>query len=217
MAQAVSAPGRLAASPLHDGSYFILFFTGCPEKSGHFPWFSSEKRAAGSFPPLLLRKRDGKSPRRSPGRGNSSVVRFPVRAGLALGLQRRVEEGRIDGLGQVGVLPRVQGALLLFGKGVGCHGDDGDGGGVRTAESPDGSGGFDAVHHRHPHVHEDGVEPAGGRALKLLQGILPVFRRGDHTAHLFQDELGHIGVDLVVLHQEDALAPKVAPPPGAPP
>ena len=54
----------------------------------------------------------------------------------------------------MGVHARLQRVPDVLRKGVGGHGDDGDGPGQRMPQLPDGPGGLVAVHHRHLHVHK---------------------------------------------------------------
>ena len=83
------------------------------------------------------------------------------------------------------------------------HGEDGDGGGVGPVEGADGPGRLEAVHHRHHHIHEDGLIPArrtGGKALHGFPAVPCLVHRCALTGEL---ELGHLHVDVVVLHQQD--------------
>ena len=45
----------------------------------------------------------------------------------------------------------------MAGEGVGGHGNDGNGLGIRMDHGADGVGGLVARHHRHPQVHQDGI------------------------------------------------------------
>ena len=114
--------------------------------------------------------------------------------------------GKVDGFGDVGVHARGAGGGDVLGKGVGRHGDDGHLARVRPPQGADAARGLAAVHHRHLHVHEDGVE---GESLRLSEALdslrtVPSLRDG-HAVHL-QKLGGDLHVDFVVLGQQDALA-----------
>ena len=68
----------------------------------------------------------------------------------------------------MGVHAGVQRRLFVFGKGVGRHGDDGNALCVLPLQSADGPRGLVAVHHRHLHIHQDGVEFARLRPPETL-------------------------------------------------
>ena len=67
-----------------------------------------------------------------------------------------------------------KGRLLVLHKGIGGHGDDGDGTGIGALKGADGASRGMAVHHRHLHIHEDGVELPGLAGLEALYGELSV-------------------------------------------
>ena len=109
----------------------------------------------------------------------------------------------------MGVEAGLHAALDVFVEGVGREGDDGDGTCVRAFHLPDGPGGFEAVHDRHAHVHQDGVVISGIVVAEHLHRDLAVPGMVDlHLAH-GQDHDHDLGVDLHVLRQEDPAALEV--------
>ena len=114
----------------------------------------------------------------------------------------------------MGVHTVFQGGFLVLLHGVGRHGDDGQGLHVLPAQRPDRAGRFVAVHHRHLHIHQDGVVIALLRPAHHVHRVGAV-RGGFHLeASLLQDHLGNLPVQLVVLHQQDPLPAKIRLGPG---
>ena len=105
-------------------------------------------------------------------------------------------------------MPAALVAAMSSAKALGRHGDDGHLARVRPPQGADAARGLAAVHHRHLHVHEDGVE---GESLRLSEALdslraVPSLRDG-HAVHL-QKLGGDLHVDLVVLGQQYAPALK---------
>ncbi len=90
-----------------------------------------------------------------------------------------------DGLGQVVIHAGFHAVFDILGKGVGGHGDDGNGFGLGMAAGTYGPGGIVAVHHGHLNIHEDGVKGAGRTGDKLISGGLTVGHHLQGDAHLF--------------------------------
>ncbi len=59
---------------------------------------------------------------------------------------------------------------------------------------------FDAVHHRHPHIHQDHVEAL---FFNGIQRFLTIFNTGDRASELSQHPLRDHGVYRVILNEED--------------
>ena len=75
---------------------------------------------------------------------------------------------------------------VLF-KHVCRHGDDRNGLCVRPVQAPDGPGRCQAVHHRHPDIHENGVVIPFRMGGEHLHRDFPVFRMlGGHVFQLQQ-------------------------------
>ena len=115
----------------------------------------------------------------------------------------------VDGLGDVVVHAGSQGLFPVPGHGVGGHGDDGQG--LKPGVLAEAPGGLVAVHDRHLHVHEHRVESARDHGIHRL---LAVGGHGDRDPHGGQDLAGHLPVDVVVLHQQDAGPGQGGPGPG---
>ena len=94
------------------------------------------------------------------------------------------------------------GTAAVFHKGVGSHGQDGDTARVGAVQLADGPGGLVAVHHRHHHVHDDGIKGAGGAGGKLVQRVLPVDGLCHRDTGVLQHKHGDLYVQFVVLGQQ---------------
>ena len=94
----------------------------------------------------------------------------------------------------MGVHARVQADLDVLGKGVGRHGQDGDGLAQGIFPCADGPGGLQAVHHGHLHVHQNGVVLPGLHALEGLHQLLAVGIDGAGGPVHVQDGLQDLGV-----------------------
>ena len=147
----------------------------------------------------------------SPVIGNVLLLRWGgVGAGVVFGLH---QDGLLDlvdleGFGQVCVHPGGEAALGILLKGVGRHGQDGDGLSVRPVHGPNGLRGGEAVHHRHHNVHEDGVEGARRVAPEGLDGLLPVADDGERGPLVREGDAHDLSVELVVVGQQQVQAPE---------
>ena len=101
------------------------------------------------------------------------------------------------------VHPGFLALLHIFQKGVCRHGEDGDDLAQRVCAAADAAGGFEAVHHRHLHIHQDHVILAGLDADKRIHDLLPVGANFAVCALGFQQQLQDLGVDGVVLGAEE--------------
>ena len=155
-------------------------------------------------------------------RGFSFVIRNPWRTPpqasgsfRALRLRQTVVQHLSDGrlqvvdlnrLGDVGVHAGLDGVPHVIHKGVGGHGDDGDAPGLRVGSGADGPRCLVSVHHRHLHVHQDQVVPAGLGGLELLHGFLAVAGGVADSAQAGEDLDQNDPVHLDVVHDQDVLA-----------
>ncbi len=99
---------------------------------------------------------------------------------------------------------RLARPLNVLGKGVGGHGEDGDGRGVGPVQAPDGLSGRDAVHDGHTHIHEHGVVMVLGRGAEHLHGLLPVTSPVHGRVAELQQRAGDFHIDFIVFHKQDA-------------
>lgn len=118
--------------------------------------------------------------------------------------ERAIELRGLDGLCQVVVHPGGQGPLHVRAKGIRRHGQDGHGAGVRPVERADAARGGQAVHLRHPDVHQDRVKVAHGRLAEALDRDAAVLRALHAHALPLQQMGGDPGVCRVVLGQQHA-------------
>ena len=89
-------------------------------------------------------------------------------------------------------------------EGVACHRDDGDACGIGAVEGAYGPGSGQAVHLRHRHVHEDGVEGSGGVCGKRLHRLRAIADDRHVRAFVLHDRCGDFSVQVVVLDQQQA-------------
>lgn len=113
----------------------------------------------------------------------------------------------LQGLGEVGIHAGAETLFGVIGEGIGGGGDDGDGFRVRPIQSADGTGGGKTIHHGHHHVHEQSVIGPRGVLAEPLQGLLSIGDDGDGGSGILQKSSGNIGVELVILGQEQLIAP----------
>ena len=97
---------------------------------------------------------------------------------IAFAMTRSAFAG-VDRLGYVGVHAGFQAFAHVLLEGVACHRDDGDACGIGAVEGAYGPGSGQAVHLRHRHVHENGVEGSGGGCGERLHRLRTV--AGDDT------------------------------------
>lgn len=98
--------------------------------------------------------------------------------------------------------------LDVFGAGVRCHGDNGQGN-VGTVHGPDGIGGLVAVHHRYPNIHQDPVIVARRGLPEHVHAELSVFRPLQFQAQGLEQLIGDLPVQLVVLRHQEPFAGKL--------
>ena len=106
----------------------------------------------------------------------------------------------IDRLGKVAIHSRRQAAIPVALHRMGRHGDDRHPAAAVFALA-DGSRGFQAVHARHLHVHQDHVVAV---LLGQVDCLLAVPRDLDKMAPILQDVGGQLLICGVVFHQQDA-------------
>ena len=118
-------------------------------------------------------------------------------------LQCRHQVLEVEGLADVVV---HAGGKTRFAVGRHCVGRHCDDGQLRRAEAlADFGGGAVAVHHRHLDVHQHDIE-AGPLAQRRVHAFAPVVGERDGGAFAAQQFVGHLSVDGVVFHHEDAQA-----------
>ena len=89
--------------------------------------------------------------------------------------------------------------LLLLGQHAGGEGDDRQVGQAQfVANQP---GGGQPIHHRHPHIHQHGVERLGA-GLQELERLLPVGGQGGGCAFQVEGAFDHIPVHRAVVHHQ---------------
>ena len=93
--------------------------------------------------------------------------------------------------------------LHILKEGIGGHGKDGNDPAQRVFTAADAAGGFQAVHHRHLHIHQDHVVLAGLYAGKGIHDFLTVGADGAACAIGFQQHFQNFGVDGVILGAEE--------------
>ena len=93
--------------------------------------------------------------------------------------------------------------MHILKEGVGGHGKDGDGASQRVFAIADAAGGFQTVHHRHLHVHQDHVVLAGSYAGKGIHDLLTVGADGAAGSPGLQQHLQNFGVEGVILGAEE--------------
>ena len=101
------------------------------------------------------------------------------------------------------VHPGFLALLHIFQKGVCRHGEDGDDLAQRVFAAADAAGGFEAVHHRHLHIHQDHVILAGLDADKRIHDLLTVGADGAAGSLGLQQHLQNFGVEGVILGAEE--------------
>ena len=90
---------------------------------------------------------------------------------------------------------------MIFYLGVGGHGNDGDLLIVFTRFTPaDSLSGFDAVHDRHLHVHEDDIVDVF--YFESFEGFFAIVGDVSSYAETFDDYFGEFGIDRVVFNNE---------------
>ena len=108
----------------------------------------------------------------------------------------------------------VQRRPFVLGKGVGRHGDDGNGGRVRPLQGADGPGGLVAVHHRHLDVHQNGVKLPLRRPLEALQRQAAILHNLTGGPLDLQQLREDFRVDGVVFGGQEAQPPQIGGRPG---
>ena len=116
---------------------------------------------------------------------------------------RLLQRSDIYRFGQVLVHAGFPTLLHILKEGIGGHGKDGDGASQRVFAAADAAGGFQAVHHRHLHVHQNHIIVAGLHAGKGIHDLLTVGADGAACAFCFQQHLQNLGVDGVILGTEE--------------
>jgi len=117
--------------------------------------------------------------------------------------QQREQRGFVEWLRKVIVHPGRQAALAVAGHGVRGHRYDRSLAAADDFRLADVAGGFETVHLRHLHVHQDQVEgfvAGGGDRLATVPGV-------EHgVAALLEEGRGEGAVDHIVLGEQDAQA-----------
>ena len=105
----------------------------------------------------------------------------------------------------MGIHACIHGILYILRKGIGRHGNDGDGPGIFPVQGPDGPGSLIAVHHRHLDVHQNGIKLSWLCLDKPLQGQLSVLQNLTERSLQLQQFRQYLRIDLIVLcNQEPA-------------
>ena len=107
------------------------------------------------------------------------------------------------------IQPSLQRTLHILIKGVCRECDDRNDLRIRPVRGADSSGCLQAVHFRHPHIHENSVVVARFMRFIFLNRDFPVFRKiGFHLPRL--QHHGHdLRIDLHILRQKNAAAPQL--------
>ena len=148
---------------------------------------------------LARRRRRGRRARRRP---DQRMV--PQRRRQAFDQQRLA-----DRLGDEIVHAGIAARLHVVGERIGRHRDDRDGA-PRPAQGTNGAGGLEAVHFRHPHVHEDDVEAL--RTAARSSAARPVCGDGELEVERPHQPGKHQLIGSVVLRQQNAATAAAAAP-----
>ena len=109
----------------------------------------------------------------------------------------------------MGVEPCLHAVLHIHIEGVGGQGDDGDLSGILPVQGADGSGGFQSVHLRHPHIHQDGRVIARRVLLEQIHGFPAVDCQVRGHLPRLQEHHQDLRVDGDVLCHKDMFAGEI--------
>jgi len=107
-----------------------------------------------------------------------------------------------EGLRQIIIHTGIETTGTIRIEGVRGEADDGDGGG-RSVQCSNAACGFDAIHFRHLHIHEDEVEGFGGKA---PDGFRAIGGDGHNAALAFEHAAREQLIDDTVFGDEDTQA-----------